>query len=98
VYERLHRIGQKLKEEEQTWQILFYLGVDAPNSGPTNLFNLTPYCQTHYPDSGPTNLFNLTPYCQTHYPDSGPTNLFNLTPYCQTHYPDSDNKIGPVWQ
>jgi hypothetical protein len=29
VYERLHRIGQKLKEEEQTWQILFYLGVDA---------------------------------------------------------------------
>ncbi|XP_060075990.1 gametogenetin-binding protein 2-like [Ylistrum balloti] len=29
VYDRLHRIWQKLKAEEQTWQILFYLGVDA---------------------------------------------------------------------
>ena len=29
IYDRLHRIWQKLKEEEQTWQILFYLGVDA---------------------------------------------------------------------
>ncbi|XP_052245499.1 gametogenetin-binding protein 2-like isoform X2 [Dreissena polymorpha] len=29
TYERLHRIWQKLKAEEQTWQILFYLGVDA---------------------------------------------------------------------
>ena len=29
IYERLHRIWQKLKAEEQTWQILFYLGVDA---------------------------------------------------------------------
>ncbi|XP_013401216.1 gametogenetin-binding protein 2 [Lingula anatina] len=29
LYERLHRISQKLKAEEQTWQILFYLGVDA---------------------------------------------------------------------
>lgn len=29
TYERLHKIWQKLKAEEQTWQILFYLGVDA---------------------------------------------------------------------
>lgn len=29
IYERLHKIWQKLKEEEQTWQILFYLGADA---------------------------------------------------------------------
>ncbi|OWF44311.1 gametogenetin-binding protein 2-like [Mizuhopecten yessoensis] len=29
IYDRLHRIWQKLKAEEQTWQILFYLGVDA---------------------------------------------------------------------
>lgn len=29
TYERLHKIWQKVKAEEQTWQILFYLGVDA---------------------------------------------------------------------
>jgi len=29
TYERLHKIWQKLKAEEQTWQILFFLGVDA---------------------------------------------------------------------
>ncbi|KAL3856777.1 hypothetical protein ACJMK2_011495 [Sinanodonta woodiana] len=29
TFERLHKILQKLKSEEQTWQILFYLGVDA---------------------------------------------------------------------
>ncbi|XP_068765745.1 gametogenetin-binding protein 2 isoform X2 [Struthio camelus] len=29
LYERLHRIWQKLRAEEQTWQMLFYLGVDA---------------------------------------------------------------------
>ncbi|KAL7838116.1 hypothetical protein AOLI_G00265200 [Acnodon oligacanthus] len=29
LYERLHRIWQKLRAEEQTWQILFYLGIDA---------------------------------------------------------------------
>ncbi|CAJ1064405.1 LOW QUALITY PROTEIN: gametogenetin-binding protein 2 [Xyrichtys novacula] len=29
LYERLHRIWQKLRAEEQTWQILFHLGVDA---------------------------------------------------------------------
>ncbi|XP_073416884.1 gametogenetin-binding protein 2 isoform X2 [Dendrobates tinctorius] len=29
LYERLHRIWQKLRAEEQTWQLLFYLGVDA---------------------------------------------------------------------
>ena len=27
--ERLHRIKQKLRAEEQTWQILFCIGVDA---------------------------------------------------------------------
>jgi len=29
TYDRLHKIWQKLKAEEQTWQILFFLGVDA---------------------------------------------------------------------
>ncbi|XP_076867798.1 gametogenetin-binding protein 2 isoform X2 [Brachyhypopomus gauderio] len=29
LYERLHRIWQKLRAEEQTWHILFYLGIDA---------------------------------------------------------------------
>ncbi|MCJ8748563.1 hypothetical protein PDJAM_G00166140 [Pangasius djambal] len=29
LYERLHRIWQKLRAEEQTWQILFYLCIDA---------------------------------------------------------------------
>ncbi|XP_002730883.2 gametogenetin-binding protein 2-like [Saccoglossus kowalevskii] len=29
LYERLYRIWQKLRAEEQTWQILFYLGVTA---------------------------------------------------------------------
>ncbi|XP_028323219.1 gametogenetin-binding protein 2 [Gouania willdenowi] len=29
LYERLHRIWQRLRAEEQTWQILFHLGVDA---------------------------------------------------------------------
>uniref|UniRef100_T1II31 Gametogenetin-binding protein 2 n=1 Tax=Strigamia maritima TaxID=126957 RepID=T1II31_STRMM len=28
LYERLHRIWQRLHEEEQTWQILFHLGVN----------------------------------------------------------------------
>ncbi|KAJ7375094.1 Gametoproteintin-binding protein 2 [Desmophyllum pertusum] len=29
LWERLHRLWQKLRAEEQTWQMLFYLGVDA---------------------------------------------------------------------
>lgn len=29
LWERLHRLGQKLKAEEQTWRMLCYLGVDA---------------------------------------------------------------------
>ncbi|XP_077995780.1 gametogenetin-binding protein 2-like [Glandiceps talaboti] len=29
LYERLYRIWQKLRAEEQTWQMLFYLGVNA---------------------------------------------------------------------
>jgi len=29
LYERLHKIWQKMRAEEQTWQILFYVGVDA---------------------------------------------------------------------
>lgn len=29
LYERLHKIWQKLRVEEQTWQILFHLGIDA---------------------------------------------------------------------
>ncbi|KAJ3588799.1 hypothetical protein NHX12_009653 [Muraenolepis orangiensis] len=29
LYGRLHRIWQKLRAEEQTWQMLFYLGVDG---------------------------------------------------------------------
>uniref|UniRef100_A0A8C6M8J7 Gametogenetin-binding protein 2 n=1 Tax=Nothobranchius furzeri TaxID=105023 RepID=A0A8C6M8J7_NOTFU len=29
LYERLHRIWQKLHVEQQTWQILFHLGIDA---------------------------------------------------------------------
>uniref|UniRef100_A0A4W5PLV9 Gametogenetin-binding protein 2 n=1 Tax=Hucho hucho TaxID=62062 RepID=A0A4W5PLV9_9TELE len=29
LYERLHRIWQKLRAEEQTWQMLFYLGIDG---------------------------------------------------------------------
>uniref|UniRef100_A0A8C8F8J2 Gametogenetin-binding protein 2 n=1 Tax=Oncorhynchus tshawytscha TaxID=74940 RepID=A0A8C8F8J2_ONCTS len=29
LYERLHRIWQKLRAEEQTWQMLFCLGIDA---------------------------------------------------------------------
>lgn len=29
LYERLHRIWQKLRAEEQTWQILFHLGIDG---------------------------------------------------------------------
>ncbi|XP_056140558.1 gametogenetin-binding protein 2 isoform X1 [Lampris incognitus] len=29
LYERLHRIWQKLRAEEQTWQMLFHLGIDA---------------------------------------------------------------------
>ncbi|XP_061608100.1 gametogenetin-binding protein 2 [Phyllopteryx taeniolatus] len=28
LYERLHRIWQKLRAEEQTWQILFHVGID----------------------------------------------------------------------
>ncbi|XP_061819283.1 gametogenetin-binding protein 2 isoform X1 [Nerophis lumbriciformis] len=28
LYERLHRIWQKLRAEEQTWQILYHLGID----------------------------------------------------------------------
>ncbi|XP_039870579.1 gametogenetin-binding protein 2 [Simochromis diagramma] len=33
LYERLHRIWQKLRAEEQTWQILFHLGIDALRKG-----------------------------------------------------------------
>lgn len=29
IYERLYRIGQKLRAEEQTWELLFYLGVET---------------------------------------------------------------------
>eukprot|EP00058_Branchiostoma_floridae_P020161 XP_002605651.1 hypothetical protein BRAFLDRAFT_128225 [Branchiostoma floridae] len=29
LYERLHRIWQKLRAEEQTWEMLFYVGVDT---------------------------------------------------------------------
>ena len=29
LYERLYKIQQKLKAEEQTWQILLYLGMEA---------------------------------------------------------------------
>lgn len=29
LWERLHRLWQKLRAEEQTWQMLFYLGVEA---------------------------------------------------------------------
>uniref|UniRef100_A0A0B7BFE8 Gametogenetin-binding protein 2 n=1 Tax=Arion vulgaris TaxID=1028688 RepID=A0A0B7BFE8_9EUPU len=29
IFERLHRIWQKLRSEEQTWLILFYMGVDT---------------------------------------------------------------------
>uniref|UniRef100_A0A8C4NE63 Gametogenetin-binding protein 2 n=1 Tax=Eptatretus burgeri TaxID=7764 RepID=A0A8C4NE63_EPTBU len=29
LYERLHRIWQRLRAEEQTWQLLFYLSLDA---------------------------------------------------------------------
>ena len=29
IFERLHHIWQKLRCEEQTWLILFYIGVDA---------------------------------------------------------------------
>jgi len=29
LYERLHRLWQKLRAEEQTWQMLFHLGIDA---------------------------------------------------------------------
>lgn len=29
LYERLHRIWQKLRAEEQTWQLLFHTGIDA---------------------------------------------------------------------
>jgi len=29
LYERLHRIWQKLRAEEQSWRMLFCLGVDA---------------------------------------------------------------------
>uniref|UniRef100_A0A3B3BVI6 Gametogenetin-binding protein 2 n=1 Tax=Oryzias melastigma TaxID=30732 RepID=A0A3B3BVI6_ORYME len=29
LYERLHKIWQKLRAEEQTWQILFHLGIDT---------------------------------------------------------------------
>lgn len=29
IFERLHHIWQKLRSEEQTWLILFYIGVDA---------------------------------------------------------------------
>lgn len=29
LWERLHRLWQKLRAEEQTWQMLFYLGIDA---------------------------------------------------------------------
>lgn len=33
LYERLHKIWQKLRAEEQTWQILFHLGIDALRKG-----------------------------------------------------------------
>ena len=29
LWDRLHRLWQKLRAEEQTWQMLFYLGVEA---------------------------------------------------------------------
>lgn len=29
LYERLHKIGQKLRAEEQTWQLLFHTGIDV---------------------------------------------------------------------
>ena len=29
LYERLYKIWQKLRAEEQTWQMLFYVSVDA---------------------------------------------------------------------
>jgi len=29
LWERLHRLWQKLRAEEQTWQMLFYLGIEA---------------------------------------------------------------------
>lgn len=29
IYERLHKVGQKLRQEEQTWSLLFCLGVEA---------------------------------------------------------------------
>ena len=29
LWERLHRLWQKLRAEEQTWQMLFFLGIDA---------------------------------------------------------------------
>ena len=29
IYERLHKIGQKLRQEEQTWRLLFCLGVET---------------------------------------------------------------------
>ncbi|XP_057295677.1 gametogenetin-binding protein 2-like [Hydractinia symbiolongicarpus] len=33
LWERLHRLWQKLRAEEQTWQMLFYLGVEALRKG-----------------------------------------------------------------
>ncbi|XP_025093068.1 gametogenetin-binding protein 2-like [Pomacea canaliculata] len=29
IFERLHRLGQKLRGEEQTWQLLFFLGLET---------------------------------------------------------------------
>lgn len=49
IYERLHRIWQKLKAEEQTWQILFYLGVDALKKSFEVSVCLDMYCAiTHF--------------------------------------------------
>ncbi|EDO30524.1 predicted protein, partial [Nematostella vectensis] len=33
LWDRLHRLWQKLRAEEQTWQMLFYLGVNALRKG-----------------------------------------------------------------
>ncbi|XP_058482975.1 gametogenetin-binding protein 2 [Solea solea] len=33
LYERLHRVWQKLRAEEQTWQLLFHLGIDTLRKG-----------------------------------------------------------------
>ena len=33
LHERMYRIWRELKAEEQTWQILFYLGINALKKG-----------------------------------------------------------------